>query len=332
MKKPFLKAGDEIRIVAPACNFSIMSQPSRQLAQKRLEQLKLKVTYAKNINKAPDTFTSYSVKDRLNDLHEAYKDKKVKAILAVIGGFNSEELLDHLDYDLIKKNPKPIIGYSDMTVLHLAIYARTGVSQVTGPSFVSFGQRNGFDYSLNGFKQILFSTKSFDVKPSKVWTNSKWWMDHENIAWIKNKKFLNLQNGVAEGKIIAGNMCTFQLLFGTKYMPDLTNSILFLEETETGEEGEDGTLKFFMRDFGSLLRQKGADKIKGIVIGRFPYNAFVTEPQLKEMIARRKDQLKNIPIMYGVDFGHTYPLMSIPIGGHAKLSVKGKNIKLRIMP
>src|SRR3989344_421404 len=107
-----LKKGDEVRIIAPGLSFAILSEETIKIATGRLNELGLKVSFGKHIGEK-DEFTSSSIESRLDDLHEAFSDKNVKAILTVIGGFNSNQLLRYLDYGLIKSNPKIFCGYSD---------------------------------------------------------------------------------------------------------------------------------------------------------------------------------------------------------------------------
>ena len=121
-----LKKGDEIRVISPARSLSIISQEMRDIAIKRLTDIGFKVTYAKHVEEKDD-FNSSSIKSRVDDLHSAFKDKNVKGILTVIGGFNSNQILRYLDYDLIKQNPKILCGFSDITALSNAIYRKTGL-------------------------------------------------------------------------------------------------------------------------------------------------------------------------------------------------------------
>ncbi len=117
-----LKKGDEIRVVAPSRSMNLLNDETIEVATKRLEDLGFKVTFGKNVNKEFDSnFMCASIEDRVNDLHDAFSDKNVKAILTVIGGFNINQILDYLDYDLIKNNPKIICGFSDITALLNAI-------------------------------------------------------------------------------------------------------------------------------------------------------------------------------------------------------------------
>src|SRR3989338_9159683 len=120
MIPPKLKNGDEIRIISPSRSMAIISKRVRKIAVQRFEDLGFKVTFSKH-SEEKDIFNSSSIKSKVTDLHEAFSDKNVKAIFTTIGGFNSNQIIKHLDYQLIKNNPKILCGYSDITALANAI-------------------------------------------------------------------------------------------------------------------------------------------------------------------------------------------------------------------
>ena len=126
MIPPKLQPGDEIRVIAPARSLGIISPENREIATKRLEELGFTVSFSDHVEEQ-DEFDSSSLQSRIADLHAAFEDKNVKGMFTVIGGFNSNQLLKYIDYDLIKKNPKILCGYSDITALSNAIYAKTGM-------------------------------------------------------------------------------------------------------------------------------------------------------------------------------------------------------------
>src|SRR5450631_2573541 len=106
-----LKSGSHVRVIAPSRSFSIIPKDQREISSERLESLGLKISYGRHIEESDD-FKSTSIASRISDLHEAFADKSVDAVLTVIGGFNVNQLLKHLDYDLIRNNPKILCGYS----------------------------------------------------------------------------------------------------------------------------------------------------------------------------------------------------------------------------
>ncbi|MNE71447.1 Murein tetrapeptide carboxypeptidase [compost metagenome] len=129
--------------------------------------------------------------------------------------------------------------------------------------------------------------------------------------------------GTEEGVIIGGNLCTLNLLQGTEFMPNLKDAILFVEDDfESGPET-------FDRDLQSLIHQPGFEQVKGLVIGRFQRQSRIT-PELLCTIIRSKKELRQLPVIADVNFGHTSPMITFPIGGRASLDAAKEKIELRI--
>jgi muramoyltetrapeptide carboxypeptidase LdcA involved in peptidoglycan recycling len=322
MKKIYpkkLEEGDEIRVVAPSCSMAIISEANAEIANKRLKDLGFNITYSKNVREIDD-FRSSPIKSRVADLHKAFSDKKVKAIFAVIGGYNCNQLLKYIDWNIIKKNPKIFIGYSDTTALQNAIFAKTGLVTYSGPAWSTFGQKLHFDYTMDYFKKCLMVNDSIDIKPSENWTDDAWYKDQDNRAPIKNDGWLIINKGRATGTLLGANLCTFGLLRGTEYFPDLKNSILFLEDDEDGSHNIN-----FDRDLQALIQQSSFKGVKGIVIGRFQKTSEVTNEKLIKII-KTKAELKNMPVIANVDFGHTSPIITFPVGGEVSMDTNKKSI------
>jgi len=307
-----LKKGDEVRVIAPVRSLAIISEESRKIANKRFEELGLKLSFGKHAEEM-DEFVSTSIEARVEDFHQAFQDKNVKAILTVIGGFNSNQLLRYLDWDLIKSNPKIFCGFSDVTALNNSIYAKTGLVNYSGPHYSSFGQELYFDYTLNYFVKTVFSNEPFEIKPSSDWSDDAWYKDQKDRKLIKNDGWLVLNDGNAEGTIVGGNLCTLNLLQGTEYFPNLENSILFIEDDEESQSHH------FDRDLQSLIHTTLFSGVKGLLIGRFQKASNVDTVMLQKIIDT-KQELKNIPVIANVDFGHTDPKITIPIGGFVELN------------
>ncbi len=317
-----LKKGDEIRVVAPSRSLSLVTEVNIKLAKENLEKQGYKITFSKNCRES-DMFMSSSIKSRVEDIHQAFKDKKVKAILTAIGGFNSNELLPYLDYKLIKNNPKILCGYSDITALGNAITAKTGLITYSGLHFSTWAMEKGFEYNLEYFNKCLIEDKKYMIKSSELWSDDTWYKDQENRKFEKNDEYIIINKGEAEGTIFGGNLCTLNLLQGTEFMPNISNSILFIEDDYMA--GSFFGVEF-NRNLQSLIHQPNFAKVKGIVIGRFQKKAEMTIDKLKFIIQTKKE-LKSIPIIANVDFGHSNPLVTFPIGGKVKIStLKGKAI------
>jgi muramoyltetrapeptide carboxypeptidase LdcA involved in peptidoglycan recycling len=310
-----LKPGDEIRVIAPSRSMAIIKGEQLRIAQERLNQLGFTITYGKNAE-LHDEFFSTSIEERIEDLHDAFTDPNVKGILTVIGGYNANQLLNYIDFEIIKNNPKILCGFSDITALQGAIYKKTGLITYSGPHFSSFGVKHGFEYTLDSFINAVTNDAPYEILGSSDWSDDPWYLDQEDRHFIKNNGYTVIQEGDAEGRLIGGNLCTLNLLQGTEFMPSLKDSILFIEDDE-----ESHALTFD-RDLQSLLHLPDAQGIKGILIGRFQKNSQVTEEALRKIIESKKE-LHGIPVIADVNFGHVQPYATIPIGGRAAIKAKG---------
>src|SRR3989338_10638961 len=304
-----LKRNDEMRIISPAMSLSIISESVREIANRRFEEIGLKISFSEHSEES-DEVKSSSIESRIEDFHEAFKNPSVKIVMTTIGGFNSNQLLPILDYELIKKNPKIICGYSDITALTNAIYAKTGLVSYSGPHFFNFGDQKSFDYTLDYFKKCYFHNENFEIIPSQQWSDDKWALNQENRILFPNSGYLVINQGETEGKVIGGNLCTLNLLQGTEYMPDLQDSILFIEDDY------ESAPYTFDRDLQSLIHQPNFSGVRGIVVGRFQIKSNMTNDLLIKIIKSKKE-LENIPVIANADFGHTTPMITFPIGGSA---------------
>lgn len=312
-----LSQGDEVRVIAPARSLKSISQENIVTAVKRLESLGLAVSFGEHVNEE-DIFQSSTIQSRIDDLHTAFLDKNVKAILAVRGGANSNQLLNYIDYDLIKNNPKIFCGFSDITALQNAIFHKTGLVTYSGPQFSSFAMKEGFDYTIEFFKQIFFDKLPIKLASSPSWSDDDWSSNQDKRVFHKNEGYWLIHPGEATGTIIGGNISTMQLLHGTPYMPSFENSIMFLEAdniTDSHGVGE------FDRDLQSLIHQPSFEKVKALVIGRFEKKFGMNLEKLK-LIIDSKPELKNIPVIANADFGHTMPIFTFPVGGICEIKVK----------
>ncbi len=314
-----LQKGDKVMVIAPARGTKIISKETRQIAKERLESLGLEVVFAPNATDENwDYMGSSSIEKRVADIHTAFSDKSIRAILTIIGGANSNQLLKYLDYDLIRNNPKIFCGFSDITALENAIYAKTGLEVYYGPHFSSLGMKYGCDYTFEHFVKMLVTNGKDEIIPSEIWSDDLWFLDQEKREFEANEGYWNIHDGEARGTIIGGNLCTFNLLLGTSYRPKFEqDTILFIEDTEASP------LADFERNLQALIYQPDFENVKALVIGRFQKGSKVTREGL-EYVLNTKRELKSMPILANVDFGHSAPLLTIPLGGTATL----KNGKL----
>ena len=306
-----LKKGAHVRVIAPARSLGIVSGECRRIACERLAEMGLSVSFGRHAEET-DEFCSSSAAARLEDLHEAFADRTVDGILTVIGGFNSVEILAGIDYRLIAENPKILCGFSDITALLNAVYAKTGLVTFSGPHFSSLGMLKGIDYTLQNMKKMLFEDGAGEIRPSAEWSDDLWFIDQENRQFIANEGWWQLQPGKAEGTLVGGNLGTFILLNGTSYRPAFAaDTVLFIEDTGNADIAD------FTRNFQSLLQQPDFKNVKAVLIGRFQKKSAVTREQLAFMIERFRPYLEGKPVIANMDFGHSTPLLTIPVGGTA---------------
>lgn len=311
-----LKKGDEIRIVSPSLNFHVLSSSIIKQATKRLENLGYKITFSQNCIEENEDIASRK-EERANDLMEAFSDPNVKAILTSIGGFNSDEIIDYLDFSVIKKHPKILCGFSDITSLSNAIYKKTSLVTYSGPHYSTFGMVEEFDYILDYFNKCLVETNPIIIEDSIRWSDNSWFNgNQENRQFHPNPGTTIIQKGFAKGTIIGGNLRTLCKICDTEYMPDLTNVILFLEDEDI--YGHNFVLEL-LTNLQTLMKLDTFSKIKGLVIGRcnIDYNIMVSS---LTAIVNTFEELQQIPVLYGADFGHTSPIFTFPIGGTTQIN------------
>ncbi|MCG8350359.1 MAG: LD-carboxypeptidase [Chloroflexales bacterium] len=255
-----------------------------------------------------DRFDSSFVPSRLADLHAAFADPAVNGIMTTLGGYNSNQLLHLLDFELIGANPKAFCGYSDITALSNAIYARTGMITYSGPHFSTLAVQRGLEYTLEYFQKCVMAEPAFTVKAAPTWSDDAWYADQQRREFIPNTGYLTINSGHAKGTLLG----TFLLLHGTAYMPSLTDSIFLLEEeAETTIEHFNGYLQ-------ALLHQPGFAGMRGLIIGRFQKASSIDDETLITVI-QNKPELARIPVVVHAIFGHTNPQFTFPIGGRGTL-------------
>ena len=303
-----LNKGDEIRIIAPSGSLSRVRTDVLDSALAHLHKCGFKVTISKH-SREMDRFSSSSVKSRVEDLHEAFADQNVKAVMACIGGFNANQILPFIDYDLLRANSKILCGYSDITVLLNAVYARTGLVTYHAPHLAALGFLREREYTDRYFSECLMNETPFTVEPSAT-------AQHYTV----------IQEGCCEGGIVGGNLCTLNLLQGTPYMPEIKNKVLFIEDDNIMGD----YFKYeFDRNLQSLLQLDGGKSVKGIIFGRFDESCKMTEETVRAIINEKVPP--EIPVVFGVDFGHVYPMISFPVGGKVRLAACRDRVEIQII-
>jgi muramoyltetrapeptide carboxypeptidase LdcA involved in peptidoglycan recycling len=266
-------------------------------------------------------------KARADDLMEAFCDPSIKAIIATIGGEDSLRTLPFIDLSVLTNNPKIFIGFSDSTVTHWACY-KAGLTSFYGTSIlIGFAENSGMhQYQIDDINRTLFSAKPVgQILPNTSgWTSER--LDWGDVALqdVKRKlvqstgwNFLQ-GRGTVQGKLLGGCMEVLEFLKGTDFWVnsnDWQGAILFLE---TSEVMPDPTyFRWWLRNYAA---QGILHKLNGIIVGR-PYNNRYAEEYNKILtkVISEEEGLLNLPIITEMDFGHTCPTFTIPLGITAEI-------------
>ncbi|SKA48103.1 Muramoyltetrapeptide carboxypeptidase LdcA (peptidoglycan recycling) [Chitinophaga eiseniae] len=304
-----LKVADEIVVIAVSEGLHALPGNLIRKAVGELESHGLKVTVSDDLTGNAEV-TSDSIIKRAMLLNDAFANPSVKAVLIGLGGVSAIEILPYIDFELIKKNPKPLCGFSDATIVLNAIYARTGLITYYGPMLFSFVANADIDYTWDAFKRALFSKSSFEIKPAVKWGNYNE-LKGERI----NTGFRIVREGSAVGRLTGGHVPSFNLLQGTPYFPSLEGAVLFVEICERYGNDTAGKLKQYIN---ALLLQNGADKLKGLMVGRFYHQQGGAPDDISDMLLSHA-LLQDIPVITNVDIGHTTPMVTLPIGGQVRM-------------
>ncbi len=326
MIPPKLKPGDGIRVLAPSCTLHTLPWVTETFLERAKDFFRsrgMTVTEGAHLREI-DALGSTTVAARVEDLHAAFADPSVHGIIAIRGGWLANGLLGHLDYDLIRAHPKILCGFSDITVLQNAIWAKTGLVTYSGPNFTTFGIGDQMQDVYDAFELCVLREGPFVVEPSAAWSNEFYSPDHETLAFEPNAGPYVIHDGEAGGRLLGGNLCTLNLLQGTEFMPDLSGSVLFLEDDH------ESVPHTFDRNLQSLLHQPSARGIRGLVIGRFEHASGMT-PDLLRQIITTKPELRGLPVIADADFGHTRPLITFPIGGTVRIAAHGDTTSIEIL-
>ena len=305
LKPKRLKKGDTIALVTPG---SYISEKELNDSVKNLETLGFKAVYDSSILNRNGYFSNKD-NGRTEELMEMFSRKDVDGIMCARGGYGCTRILPLLDYDVIKNNPKVLIGYSDVTALLYGIYSKTGLICFHGPVGISTFN----DFSTSYFRSVLMLPKD-ELELISV-------PDENGIEPV------TITNGKAEGELIGGNLSVIVSLTGTEYDINTENKIVFLEETNEEPYKIDRMLT-------QLLMAKKLDKAAGIALGVFDNceqkkenPSFEYSFSLMEVLFDRLSHL-GIPLVYGLSFGHIKNKITIPFGIKAELDADSKTLTL----
>lgn len=309
---------NEIRVIAPSDSWKTKREDSYARAEERFEDAGYTISFGKNVKSILHLGTA-SAELRAKDFNDAFAETNIAAVIALHGGFSANEILPFIDWEVVKNNPKPLFGYSDITVLLNALYAKTGNSSFLGPNFGTNGYEELWQYSLDGILRILNGHNSYILEASKKY------IDDENT--YTSEPWEVIQEGTGKGILLGGNIQSFFLLQGTEYQPKFDSDyILAVEDDSLSKEY---TLHGFSRNLESILQLPGARKnIRGIIIGRFESASKIDKADL---ISVTKSKGLSVPIISNLDFGHTTPIATLPIGGEIRIRADTVNPVIEVI-
>jgi len=289
IKAPRLQPNQTVGIIAPA---SPVNQSEISEGLKLLESFPLKIKQGEHIFDRLN-YLAGSDNDRVSDLHQMFSDPEIKAIFCARGGYGSARLLNDIDFDLIRKNPKIIVGFSDLTALLLAIYNKSGLITIHGPTLS-------------------------DLQKNKNWPNLARLItaSHRPQIFFKQGRIIN--KGKAKGILLGGNLSTICSLLDTPFLPSFEGVILFLEEKGESPYKLDRMLT-------QLLLSGRLDRLSALIIGQIEDcgEMEIINSMLQERLGRL-----TIPVVAGLPVGHGNENISLPLGLPAVLDTERMLLKI----
>jgi muramoyltetrapeptide carboxypeptidase len=303
-----LKQGDMIALVTPG---SYITEQEKDESIKNLRSLGFNVTYSDRLMQKNGYFSATD-KERAADLNEMFERKDVQGIMCARGGYGCARILPYLDYELIEDNPKPLIGFSDVTALHYAIYKNSNLITFHGPVSISTFSR----FSIENFQNVLMNPTEELVLENSTTDNN---YDPYGVTVITE--------GTAEGELTGGNLSIVVSLIGTEYDVDFSGKIIFLEEFIEEPYRIDRMLT-------QMIQAGKFEDAVGIALGVFKLcEPSKTNPSFDDsftLMEVLKDRLGNlgIPVIYGLSFGHVVDKFTIPFDVRAELNTKSQKLRL----
>jgi muramoyltetrapeptide carboxypeptidase len=295
LKPGRLQPGDTVGLVAPAS--ATFQRVELDIARESLEALGLKVKAGEHIMDRHGSLGGQD-KDRAADINRLFADTTVKAVLPTRGGWGTSRLLPLLDYEVIRRNPKILMGYSDITALLNGVHARTGLITFHGPN--AGGRWD--EYSVNFVKRVLFEGQAV------TFDNPKGTNDRNVLTQIENR-IRTITPGKATGRLLGGNLTVLTAILGSPYVPNFDGAVLFLEDV-----GEDWYR--IDRMMTSLKLAGILGKVRGVIFGTCsecgPGEGFASFTP-EEIFADHLAPL-GVPCWQGAMIGHAQPQWTLPVG------------------
>ena len=308
IKPARLRQGDLVAIIAPG---GFTDEDAIAKAVRNIESLGLRASLGANIRAVHGNYAG-TVQQRLDDLHAAFADPEVKAVWAIRGGSGCISLLALLDYALIRRNPKVLIGYSDITALHLAIGRQTGLVTFHGPVASSTFS----DYTVTQLRNVLMTPQDNYTIPMAL-------DNHRRAQTQPNFAIRTVHGGQATGRLTGGNLCMVSALAGTPYAADFREHILFLEEINEVPYRID-------RMLCQLDLAVGFKHAAALMLGIFEHCEAAEGDTALSLDATLDQHLQplQVPAVSGYSFGHIRHQFTIPMGILATLDADRQTLTL----
>lgn len=320
LKPPRLRRGDSVGIVSPSWGGAGMFPHRLERGVSHLESMGFRVKIGEHaLNQR--AHVSDTAANRAADIREMFRDPDVRLILSAIGGDHACHLLPLIDFDLIRANPTIFMGFSDTTVLNVAIWQQTGLVTFNGPALLNdFAEYPAmFEYTLDSFVRLAMNAEPPGrIPPSEWWTEEFLnWQTKEDLerprATQVSEGWQWLRAGRSEGILVGGCLGSLQHLRGTPYWPAFDDAILFLETSE--EAPSPATVDALLMDFANM----GVfAKLNGLLFGRPMGYTPAERQELREVILERTAAF-DFPVVTDMDFGHTAPQFVLPLGCRARI-------------
>lgn len=324
MVQSCLKKGDKIGIFSPSSPATVTAYHRFQRAKAFIEE-KGFVIVEGGLTGQSDVYRSGSPKARAEELNKLLRNPDIKMIMSTIGGTNSNSLLPYIDYEAFKDNPKLVIGYSDATAVLLALYAKTGITTYYGPSLIpSFGE---FEPLVNNtyryFEQYFMEENNlpYEVPMPPFWSDEPVnWLEKTTEKVLYRNEWITGQSGVAEGRLIGGNINAMYGFIGSPYFPTIEQGdILLIEDCMKNASVVE-------KNFAMLKLHGVFEKVAGIILGKHElYDDLETGKRPLDLLIEQLDG-RSIPILAEFDTCHTHPMHSLAIGKKVKLDADAKKV------
>lgn len=309
-----LSSGSVIAVVSPSWGGVGVFPQRYELASRWLKRTyNIELVLMENASNKK-SHISDTAENRASDLHEAFVSKKYDAVWAATGGDHSISMLPFLDFELIRENPKPFVGYSDNTILCNALSFYSGVQTIYGPSIIGelADQPQPYEFTIDSFEKLfLQDNDSFHIKDSGLSTYEEgdWGNPNDKPRALKAALPWTISNGNSfDGSIFGGCVESIRQFFGTKYQECLTGTVLFLESATHHENMGD-----IDRDFTHIKNAGIFDNLNGVILGKWRGLDESQQNDANQLVESIIDN-SNLPILYNADIGHTDPQMFLPFG------------------